>query len=62
MKNMNILVVSSMFPNKYFPTYGIFVKEQCKALLLQGVKITVFTPIPFVFPGLSLFDTSLNRV
>lgn len=53
---MNILIISNMFPNDFQPTSGIFVREQCKALMRRGINLTVISPTPLVFPGLQLFS------
>lgn len=48
---MKVLVLSHMYPNKMFPTYGIFVHEQVKALKSVGCEIRVVSPVQWTpFP------------
>lgn len=58
---MNILIISNLFPNKYFPSNGVFIIEQCKALIKLGCKVTVIAPTPFVFPGLQYFSKKWQK-
>jgi len=46
---MNILILSTMFPNTVNKTSGIFVYQQIKAISELGVKFTVVAPIPYTF-------------
>jgi glycosyltransferase involved in cell wall biosynthesis len=43
---MNVLVVSSMFPNNNLPTFGIFVKNRMQALS-EHAELSIVSPIPF---------------
>lgn len=45
-----------MYPNDFQPTSGIFVREQCKALMRRGIQLTVISPTPLVFSGLQLLS------
>ncbi len=47
---MKVLILSNLYPNKQFPNNGIFVYEQVENLSVLKVDITVFSPIPYVFP------------
>lgn len=46
-KNIKILVISHMYPNKSSPNQGIFIHNQIKKLLEEGYQIKVISPIPF---------------
>jgi len=58
---MNILVISNMFPNKHFPTSGIFVHEQVKSLVSLGSNVTIVSPIPYVFPFFQLLSEKWEK-
>ncbi len=44
---MRILFISSLFPNRFQPTNGIFVLEQVKSLIKAGCEVKVISPKPF---------------
>ncbi|PMB07939.1 hypothetical protein CEN49_11440 [Fischerella thermalis CCMEE 5273] len=44
--NINILVISHMYPNPANPMSGIFVHNQVKSLAREGVCLRVVSPIP----------------
>lgn len=43
---MKVLVLSHMYPNPVNQHAGIFVHNQCKALIQAGIEVRVVTPIP----------------
>lgn len=44
---LNILCISSLYPSKQMPDFGVFVKRRIEAMSRQsGVKITLLTPYP----------------
>lgn len=43
---MKVLVLSHMYPNPVNPHAGIFVHNQCKALVQAGVQVQVICPTP----------------
>ncbi len=53
---MHILMISHMYPNKYNPNLGIFVKKQIEALIEFNIKVTVLAPIPLVFSFIKYFS------
>lgn len=44
---MNVIFLSTMYPNTVMCTSGIFVQEQVKALVNFGINIRVFAPVPY---------------
>ena len=56
---MNILAITTMFPNKNEPFFGIFVKRRLEALS-KLVNLTIVSPQPY-FPFLSLLKHYRNR-
>lgn len=50
-----------MYPNKYNPNFGIFVKKQVESLTKLDIKITVLAPIPLVFPFLKYLSPKWNN-
>ncbi|MDR6225544.1 glycosyltransferase family 4 protein [Desmospora profundinema] len=44
--NLNVMVISHMYPNPANPMSGIFVHNQVKALAKEGVHLRVVSPIP----------------
>ena len=59
---MNIIVISTMYPNSQIYQSGIFVHEQVKALIKLGVNIKVFAPIPFSPFPLNLFSKKWQKL
>lgn len=59
---MKIILFSNLFPNKNFPTYGIFNLSRAKALKNAGYDVLVIAPISlnphveYFFPRLKLKD------
>jgi glycosyltransferase involved in cell wall biosynthesis len=48
---MKVLMISHMYPSKFNKVAGIFVHEQVKVLVKEGVEIQVIAPIPWTpFP------------
>ena len=56
---MNILSISTMFPNKNIPSFGIFVQRRLEALS-EIVNLTIVSPQPY-FPFLSLLKRYRQR-
>ena len=56
---MNILSISTMFPNRNVPSFGVFVKRRLEALS-EIVNLTIVSPQPY-FPFLSLFNRFHER-
>lgn len=46
--SFNVLVISHMYPHPGNPTYGIFVHNQVKALVREGISCRVVSPISHV--------------
>ena len=47
----NILVFTSLFPNRYFPEFGTFIKKRMKAYAnRENCNIVVISPVPY-FPS-----------
>ncbi len=44
---MKVLIISSMYPNKYSPYSGIFIHTQAKYLQRAGCSLRVIAPVPF---------------
>jgi len=48
---MRVLVVSHLYPSTANPIAGIFVHQQVKAMMAQGVEVRVVSPVPWTpFP------------
>jgi len=48
---MKVLVISHMYPSTFNEVDGIFVHEQAKALVKEGIEVKVVSPIPWTpFP------------
>ncbi|SFI65740.1 glycosyltransferase family 4 protein [Thermoflavimicrobium dichotomicum] len=47
--SLRVLVISHMYPNPVNPMSGIFVHNELKALMKEGVEVRVLAPIPY-FP------------
>ena len=47
MIRMNVLILSHMFPNKFAPSFGVFVLEQVRALDKLKIKTEVISPSPY---------------
>jgi len=59
---MNIIIISTMYPNSQIYQSGIFVHEQVRALIKLGVNIKVFAPIPFSPFPLNLFSKKWQKL
>ena len=44
---MKVLYLTSVYPNKNFPQYGIFCHQQVKELIKMGVDVDVYVVMPF---------------
>lgn len=54
---LKILVISHMYPSPANEVYGIFVHEQVKALIANGLQVRVVSPVPWTpFPINHLTD------
>ena len=53
---MRILILSTMYPNSRIFLSGVFVREQVKALINNGVEVVVFAPIPLTFGGMTFLS------
>ncbi|QCH28055.1 glycosyltransferase [Clostridium tyrobutyricum] len=50
-ENINVLVISHMYPSNFNEMSGIFVHEQVKSLLENGCRVKVVSPVPWApFP------------
>ncbi len=56
---MNVLVVSTMYPNNTNPTFGVFVKRRVEAAG-KHVDATIVSPVPY-FPGVTLLRHYAHR-
>lgn len=54
--NMKVLVISHMYPSSFNQMSGIFVHQQVKALVNQGIEIKVVCPVPFSFFPLNIMN------
>ena len=45
---MKILVLASYFPKPHNPVMGVWALEQARAILKQGVEVTVLLPTPWI--------------
>jgi len=62
---MRILVISHLYPSTANPIAGIFVHQQAKALMAQGVEVRVVSPVPwapFPIPHLARKWDAYSRV
>ena len=48
---MNVLCVTNFYPIPATPARGVFVRRRVRALVRQGVSVTVVHPLPSVLPG-----------
>lgn len=53
---MRILILSTMYPNSKIFLSGVFVHEQVKALINNGIEVVVFAPIPLLFGVMNHFS------
>lgn len=47
-KKIKVLFISHMYPRENAPNSGIFVHEQAKAFVKQGIELRIVSPIPYV--------------
>ena len=59
---MKVLSVSHLFPNRFSPNYGIFVKERVKAVS-ENIDSKIIAPLPY-FPMIGFFERykGINRI
>jgi glycosyltransferase involved in cell wall biosynthesis len=50
MRKIKVLVLSRMYPRKGYPSSGIFIHQQVKALKAAGIDIRVCAPLPWLPP------------
>lgn len=57
---MNVLILSTMYPNSVLYLSGVFVHKQVLSLKRLGTNVVVIAPVPYVFPFLSLLSLKWN--